>query len=37
MLYRLEQNGIMAVPVLDEDERVAGMVHLHDLMRAGAV
>ncbi|HEX6059891.1 MAG TPA: KpsF/GutQ family sugar-phosphate isomerase [Gemmatimonadaceae bacterium] len=34
VMFRMEQSGIMAVPVLDEDERVAGVVHLHDLMRA---
>jgi arabinose-5-phosphate isomerase len=34
VLFRMEQVGIMAVPVLDEDERVCGVVHLHDLMRA---
>lgn len=33
----MEQHGIMAMPVLDGGERVVGMVHLHDLMRAGAV
>jgi arabinose-5-phosphate isomerase len=33
----MERHGIMALPVLDEAERVIGMVHLHDLMRAGAV
>jgi arabinose-5-phosphate isomerase len=33
----MEQNGIMALPVLDGGRRVVGMVHLHDLMRAGAV
>ena len=32
----MERHGIMALPVLD-DGRVVGMVHLHDLMRAGAV
>ena len=32
----MERHGIMALPVL-EDDRVVGMVHLHDLMRAGAV
>ena len=32
----MERHGIMALPVL-EDERVVGVVHLHDLMRAGAV
>ncbi|MGH7533801.1 MAG: CBS domain-containing protein, partial [Gemmatimonadales bacterium] len=33
---RMEQFGIMALPVLDGD-RVVGVVHLHDLLRAGAV
>jgi arabinose-5-phosphate isomerase len=33
----MERRGVMAVPVLDEAGRVCGMVHLHDLMRAGAV
>jgi arabinose-5-phosphate isomerase len=31
--YRMEQHGIMAMPVLDGD-RVIGVVHLHDLLRA---
>src|SRR3989442_7902785 len=33
----MEQHGIMALPVLDGGRRVVGMVHLHDLMRSGAV
>lgn len=33
----MERHGIMALPVLGERSRVVGMVHLHDLMRAGAV
>jgi arabinose-5-phosphate isomerase len=33
----MERAGVMALPVLDEEARVIGMVHLHDLMRAGAV
>jgi arabinose-5-phosphate isomerase len=33
----MERHGVMALPVLDSDARVVGMVHLHDLMRAGAV
>ncbi|HEX2203500.1 MAG TPA: KpsF/GutQ family sugar-phosphate isomerase [Longimicrobium sp.] len=33
----MERHGIMALPVVDERRRVLGMVHLHDLMRAGAV
>ncbi|HEY7876752.1 MAG TPA: KpsF/GutQ family sugar-phosphate isomerase [Gemmatimonadaceae bacterium] len=35
VVFRMEKFGIMAMPVLDADERVVGMVHLHDLMRAG--
>ena len=34
VVYRMEQHGIMAMPVLDADNRVVGVVHLHDLMRA---
>ncbi len=33
----MERNGVMALPVLGQGARVVGMVHLHDLMRAGAV
>jgi arabinose-5-phosphate isomerase len=33
----MERHGVMALPVVGEDRRVVGMVHLHDLMRAGAV
>lgn len=33
----MERHGIMALPVLDEARRVVGIVHLHDLMKAGAV
>ena len=33
----MERAGIMALPVIDDAARVVGMVHLHDLMRAGAV
>jgi arabinose-5-phosphate isomerase len=33
----MERHGIMALPVVDADHRVIAMVHLHDLMRAGAV
>jgi arabinose-5-phosphate isomerase len=35
VVYRMEQHGIMAMPVLGDDDQVAGVVHLHDLMRAG--
>jgi arabinose-5-phosphate isomerase len=33
----MERRGVMALPVLGDGGRVVGMVHLHDLMRAGAV
>lgn len=36
-VYVMESHGVMALPVIDEDRRVIGIVHLHDLMRAGAV
>jgi arabinose-5-phosphate isomerase len=32
----MEQHGIKALPVLDGGATVVGMVHLHDLMKAGA-
>lgn len=35
-VYRMEQHGIMAMPVVDESGVLQGIVHLHDLMRAGA-
>ena len=35
VVYRMEQIGIMAMPVVAHNERVVGVVHLHDLMRAG--
>jgi arabinose-5-phosphate isomerase len=34
---RMEAHGVMALPVVGDDGRLVGMVHLHDLMRAGAV
>jgi arabinose-5-phosphate isomerase len=37
VVYRMEQHGIMAMPVLDGDDHLVGVVHLHDLMRAGVV
>jgi arabinose-5-phosphate isomerase len=36
-VYQMERHGIMAMPVLDEENRMIGMVHLHDLMRARVV
>lgn len=35
VLYRMERDGIMAMPVVDEGRILCGIVHLHDLMRAG--
>lgn len=37
VVFRMETDGIMSMPVLDENERLVGVVHLHDLMRAGVV
>lgn len=34
--YRMQRHGIMAVPVVDDDGTFRGVVHLHDLLRAGA-
>jgi arabinose-5-phosphate isomerase len=36
VVYRMEHFKVMAMPVLDDDQRMVGMIHLHDLMRAGA-
>jgi arabinose-5-phosphate isomerase len=35
VVYRMEQFGVMAMPVLDDANRLVGVVHLHDLLRAG--
>lgn len=35
--HRMEEHGVMALPVIDADGRLVGVVHLHDLMRSGAV
>jgi len=37
VVYRMETHGIIAMPVLDGDDRMVGVAHLHDLMRAGVV
>jgi arabinose-5-phosphate isomerase len=34
--YRMERFGIMAMPVVDDAGALVGVVHLHDLLRAGA-
>ena len=36
VVLRMEQKGIMAMPVVDDGGRLVGIVHLHDLLRAGA-
>jgi arabinose-5-phosphate isomerase len=34
-VHVMETKGVIALPALEPDGRVAGVVHLHDLMRAG--
>ena len=34
-VYLMEQHGIMALPVVDVHGHLCGVVHLHDLLRAG--
>jgi arabinose-5-phosphate isomerase len=36
VVYRMQQAGIMAMPVTDDANHVLGIVHLHDILRAGA-
>lgn len=36
VVYRMERFGIISMPVVDDEGRIAGVVHLHDLLRAGA-
>jgi len=36
-LFLMEKHGIMALPVIDAEDRLVGVVHLHDLMRANVV
>jgi len=37
VVYRMEQHSIISMPVIDENEKLVGVIHLHDLMRAGVV
>jgi arabinose-5-phosphate isomerase len=37
VVYRMEQHGIISMPVIDRDDKLVGVIHLHDLMRAGVV
>jgi arabinose-5-phosphate isomerase len=34
-LGRMEEHGVMAMPVVDGTRRLIGIVHLHDVLRAG--
>ncbi|MEJ2204821.1 MAG: KpsF/GutQ family sugar-phosphate isomerase [Gemmatimonadota bacterium] len=34
---RMEKHGVMALPVREEDGRLVGIVHLHDLMKSGVL
>lgn len=34
VVFRMEQHGIMSMPVLGDGDRLVGVIHLHDLMRA---
>jgi arabinose-5-phosphate isomerase len=36
-VFLMEKHGIMAMPVVDGENRLIGIVHLHDLLRANAV
>ena len=36
VVFRMEQHGIMAMPVTGATGALVGVVHLHDLLRAGA-
>ena len=36
VVRRMEQQRILAMPVVDEADLLVGVVHLHDLLRAGA-
>ena len=37
VVYRMEQRGIISMPVVDAADKLVGVIHLHDLMRAGVV
>ena len=37
VVYKMETHGIIAMPVLNGQDEIVGVVHLHDLMRAGVV
>ena len=33
----MERHGVIVLPVISDGGNIVGVVHLHDLMRAGAV
>ncbi len=37
VVRRMETRGIIAMPVVDGTDRLVGVIHLHDLMRAGVL
>lgn len=37
VVREMEEHGIMALPVVDADEHLRGVVHLHDLLKADVV
>jgi len=37
VVHRMEKHGIMALPVVDSEGCLRGIIHLHDLLRSGAV
>ena len=36
-VHRMEKHGVMALPVVDAEGCLQGIIHLHDLLRSGAV
>jgi arabinose-5-phosphate isomerase len=37
VVYRMETHGIISMPVVGKGDQVVGVIHLHDLMRAGVI
>ena len=35
VVFRMQEHGVVAMPVIDDANRLLGVVHLHDLLRAG--
>lgn len=34
---KMEQYRVIAMPVIDSEDKLVGIIHLHDIMRAGIV